>query len=262
MDALNKAGFALTLATEQGKTPLSLALSVDPDFVDPVQQYNVNPPEVVKRVREIYAKGEWDHPVTIDSVSMDDYDAIVVVGGPGSPLDLAGNPKVHRLLEKAYVTNKTIGTLCYAVGALVWARNPSDWNRSIIYGKQVAAHPKEWDFTGPLPYPLDGATPDNPGTDLVTPGFVYPLSPIVVDAVGPQGKVHSNPAANRENPRWCTTAVRHWTVGGVVDCLWGEARRGAFGGSRAGGCLGYPQLGRRRRVNAIHPPPKPCWRPH
>ena len=200
-DALKSAGFELTLATEQGKTPLSLALSVDPDFVDPVQQYNVNPPEVVARVKEIYATGEWDNPMTIASVSMDDYDAIVVVGGPGSPLDLTGNAKVHRLLEQAYASSKTIGTLCYAVGALVWARKPSDWSKSIIYGKQIVAHPKEWDFTGPLPYMLDGATPDNPGTDLVTPGFVYPLSPIVVDAVGPNGKVHSDPMANRERPQ-------------------------------------------------------------
>jgi putative intracellular protease/amidase len=131
---------------------------------------------------------------------MDDYDALVIVGGPGSPLDLAGNAKVHRLLEKAYASGKTIGTLCYAVGALVWARNPSDWSKSIIYGKKIVAHPKEWDFTGPLPYPLYGATPDNPGTDLVTPGFVYPLSPIVVDAVGPNGTVYSDPTTNREHP--------------------------------------------------------------
>jgi putative intracellular protease/amidase len=199
-DALKNAGFELTLATPQGKKPLSLLFSVDPDFFDPVQRYNVNPPEVVERVREIYAHGEWDNPVPVNSLNMDDYDAIVVVGGPGSPLDLAGNSKVHQLLEQAYASNKTIGALCYAVGALVWARNPSDWNKSIIYGKQVAAHPREWDFTGDLPYFLADATPDNPGTDLVTPGFVYPLSPIVVDAVGPNGKVYSDPNTTREHP--------------------------------------------------------------
>ena len=199
-DALKKAGFELTLATEQGKTPLSLELSMDRGFVDPVQQYNVNPAEVVARCEEIYATGEWDHSITIASADMDSYDAIVIVGGPGSPLDLAGNAKVHRLIERAYASGKTIGTLCYAVGALVWARNPSDWSKSVIYGKQIAAHPKEWDFTGPLNYPLHGATADNPGTDLVTPGFVYPLSPIVVDAVGPNGKVYSDPTTNRERP--------------------------------------------------------------
>jgi putative intracellular protease/amidase len=199
-DALKRAGFELTLATPQGKKPLSLIFSVDVDFVDPVQRYHVNPPEVVKRVREIYAHGEWDNPVPINSLNMDDYDAIVVVGGPGAPLDITGNPKVHQLLEQAYAGGKTMGALCYAVGALVWARNPSDWNKSIIYGKQIVAHPREWDFTGDLPYILADATPDNLGTNLVTPGFVYPLSPIVVDAVGPDGRVYSDPTTTRERP--------------------------------------------------------------
>jgi putative intracellular protease/amidase len=199
-DALKKAGFELTLATPQGKKPLSLVLSVDPDFVDPVQRYNVNPAGVVERVRGIYAHGEWDNPMPINDVNMDDYDAIVVVGGPGAPLDITGNSKVHQLLERAYASGKTMGALCYAVGALVWARQPNDWNKSIIYGKHVAAHPREWDFTGDLSYMLADATPDNKGTDVVTPGFVYPLSPIVVDAVGPNGKVYSDPTTNREKP--------------------------------------------------------------
>jgi putative intracellular protease/amidase len=199
-DALKKAGFDLTLATEQGKTPLPLAFSMEPGFVDPLLKIHVNPQEVVDRTKELLAAGDWDNPLTIAAANMDEYDAIVIVGGPGAPLDLTGNAKVHRLLEKAYASGKTIGTLCYAVGALVWARNPSDWNKSIIYGKQIVAHPKEWDFTDPLPYPLYGASPDNPGTDLVSPGFVYPLSPIVADAVGPNGKVLSDPTTNREHP--------------------------------------------------------------
>lgn len=199
-DALKQAGFDLTLATHQGKKPLSLLFSVDPDFVDPVQRYHVNPAEVVERVKADYAHGDWDHPIKIADAVMDDYDAIVIVGGPGAPLDLTGNPKVHQLLEEAFVKNKTMGALCYAVGCLVWARNPADRKHSIIYGKQVAAHPREWDFTGDLPYFLADTTPENKGTDLVTPGFVFPLSPIVIDAVGPNGKVYSDPTTSRERP--------------------------------------------------------------
>ena len=198
-DALRKAGHEVILATRLGKTPLPLQLSMDADFVDPVQQYHVNPPEVVERSKAILEKGEWDHPIKIADAKMEDYDVIVAVGGPGSPLDLAGNPYVHALLVEAFVSGKIIGALCYAVGALVWARNPEN-DKSIIYGKKVVAHPREWDFTGDLPYPLYGATPDNPGTDLVTPGFNYPLQVIVEDAVGPEGEVISDPKANRENP--------------------------------------------------------------
>jgi len=198
-DALRKAGFEVTLATERGKAPLPLQLSVDPDFVDPVQQYHVNPLEVVTRIKEILATGEWDNPIKIADARMEHYDAIIVVGGPGSPLDLVGNSKVHKLLVEAYKDNKLMGALCYAVGAFVWARKPEN-GKSIIEGKTVVAHPREWDFTGDLPYSLYGTTPDNPGTDLVTPGFVFPLAVIVEDAVGQKGKVLSDPTANREKP--------------------------------------------------------------
>lgn len=199
-DALRKAGHDVTLATPTGKTPLPLKFSLDPDFVDPVQNARVNTPEVVERVRQILKTGEWDTPIKIDDATMGDYDAIVVVGGPGAPLDITGNPKIHQMLVEAWQGNKTIGALCYAVGALVWARQPQDYKKSIISGKTIVAHPREWDFTGPLPYFLEGTTPENPGTDVVTPGFVYPLRPIVEDAVGPSGRVISPPETTRERP--------------------------------------------------------------
>lgn len=200
-DAMKKAGFQLTLATEQGKTPLPMTLSMDPNFVDPVQQYQVNPPEVVSRIRQILQTGEWGKSIKIADAKMAEYDAIVVVGGPGSPLDLAGNAKVHRLLEEAFKADKVIGALCYAVGAFVWARNADNDNRSIIWGRKLVAHPREWDFTGDLPYTLYEPTPDNPGTNLVTPGFVFPLASIVEHAVGPNGQVFSDPTANRKKPQ-------------------------------------------------------------
>ena len=198
-DAMKKAGFELTLATEQGITPLPLMLSVDKGFIDPVQQYAVNPPEVVDRILEILARGEWDHSIRIADAKAEDYDAVAVVGGPGSPLDLVGNAKVHRLLEAFHRQGKIMGALCYAVGAFIWARRRED-GKSIIHGKTIVAHPKEWDFTEDLPYPLHGATKGNPGTDLVTPGFVFPLQVIVEDAVGDTGKVLADPTANRLKP--------------------------------------------------------------
>ena len=199
-DALTKAGHELTLATYLGKKPLPMVFSEDPDFVDPVQNVRVNTPEVVARVKELYASGVWDNPIKVADAKMADYDAFVVVGGPGAPLDVTGNPAVHRHIVEAYNDGKVIGAMCYAVGALVWARVPEPRGRSVIYGKTVVAHPPEWDFTGDLPYPLDGANEDNPGANIFTPGFVYPLSPIVRDAVGPEGRVLSDPTASRECP--------------------------------------------------------------
>ena len=51
-----------------------------------------------------------------------------------------------------------------------------------------------------MPYPLFNANPANPGTDLVTAGFIFPLQVIVEDAVGDRGSVVAVAAANRKNP--------------------------------------------------------------
>ncbi|NJD17788.1 MAG: type 1 glutamine amidotransferase domain-containing protein [Gemmatimonadetes bacterium] len=200
-DALRKApGISVTLATRMGKTPLPFFLSMDPEFIDPLQNYKVNPKEVVDRVNEILDAGEWDNPIRIEDANMDDYDAIVIVGGVGASLDLNGNQKVHRLVLSAYKSGKVIGALCYAVGSLLWTRDPENGNKSILRGRRVVAHPASWDFDADMPYTLVRATPDNKGTDLVTTGFVYPLQVIVEDGVGPDGKVFSDPTTNRERP--------------------------------------------------------------
>ena len=56
-DILNKAGHDLTLCTHRGIKPLPLAISVDPTFNDPIQNYQVNPPDVCARIKEL-AKGD------------------------------------------------------------------------------------------------------------------------------------------------------------------------------------------------------------
>ena len=83
-DALTKAGHEVTLATPRGVKPLPLAISVDPDFVDPIQNVRVNPPEVCARVKEILDGDEWNHPISFEQASMDDFEAIVLTGGPGA----------------------------------------------------------------------------------------------------------------------------------------------------------------------------------
>ena len=57
-DALINAGHEITLATERGITPLPLAFSVDPEFVDPQLNLKVNPPEYVcARTRSCWRPG-------------------------------------------------------------------------------------------------------------------------------------------------------------------------------------------------------------
>ncbi len=199
-DALKQAGFDVALATPQGKKPLPIAMSLDSDFEDPLQHYKVNPVEVVKRAKELFEGDEWSAPLKIGDVKMADYDAIVLTGGPGTPLDIDNNPKVHTLLLDAYKANKLIGAICYAVGALAFTRDPDNNHKSIVYGKKVTAHPRAWDFDFELSYDLAYTTPDNAGTNVVTPGFLLPLQDVVEDAVGPNGQCVADEGANREKP--------------------------------------------------------------
>jgi putative intracellular protease/amidase len=199
-DALKKAGHTLTLATYKGMTPLPFALSLDPEFIDPMLKIPMNPPELINRVNQILDSGEWDKTIKTADANMDDYDSLVIVGGPGAALDIAGNMFVHKLILEAYKSKKIIGALCYAVAALVFTRDPDNHNKSIISGKTIVAHPHAWDFDVDVVYDVVRPTPENPGIKMRTSGFVFPLQYIVEDAVGPKGRVIADVNATRNKP--------------------------------------------------------------
>lgn len=200
-DALKKAGHDVTLATPLGKKPLPLAVSVDPEFIDPIINFAVNPPEVCDRIKELTDGDEWANPITYKDADMKDYDAIVLTGGLGAMIDMCNNYNVHKLLKDSVAQDKLTCALCYAVTSLVFARR--DDGKALIYGKKVTAHPAAWDFYGPdwdFTYDLYGATDDNNGTDVHTPGFLWPIEHLVRDAVGPDGECIARESANREDP--------------------------------------------------------------
>ncbi|MCK8058461.1 MULTISPECIES: DJ-1/PfpI family protein [unclassified Fusibacter] len=199
-DIMKSAGFDLTLATYKGMTPLPGSMSMDPDFIDPQQGVAMNPQKVIDRVNEILDTGEWDNSIKFSDADMDQYDALVMVGGAGSPLDIAGNLTVHELIYKAYKSGKIIGALCYTVGALAFTRDPENDYRSVIYGKKVTAHPHEWDFVGDHNFEFHRPTPTNPDMKLMINGFLFPLQFMVEDAVGDRKLVSADPTTSRENP--------------------------------------------------------------
>lgn len=199
-DILNKAGHDLTLCTHRGIKPLPLAISVDPTFNDPIQHYQVNPPDVCARIKELAKGDEWADPIKFADANMADYDALVLTGGLGAMLDMGGNPALHRLILDAFHADKLIGALCYSVAALVFTRDTQNDYKSVICCKTITAHPRAWDFDFDLTYELWEPEPGNEGTDVVTPGFLYPLQDLVTDAVGPKGKCVADATANREKP--------------------------------------------------------------
>ena len=199
-DILKAAGHQLQLATFRGITPLPGTMSMDPKWIDPQQGVAMDPQAVVDRVNEILDTGEWANPIRTGDANMDDYDALVLVGGAGSALDIAGNMDVHRLILQAYKSGKTVGALCYAVGALALTRDPDNDFKSVIYGKHVTAHPHAWDCVGDHNYQVIRPSADNHSTDLITNGFVFPLQFLVEDAVGSRALVSSDPKTSRQRP--------------------------------------------------------------
>jgi Putative intracellular protease/amidase len=202
-DALKKAGYDLTLATPKGLKPLPLQISVDPDFFDGVQKYKTNPPEVCDRIKALVDGDEWAHPIKIKEAKMADYDALVLTGGLGAMIDIANDYNTHKLILDAIRDDKIVGALCYAVATLVFCRDPKKDYKSVVYGKDITAHPRAWDFYGPdmaASYELYGETPDNKHTDVITPGFLYPEEDLIRDAVGPDGNCISRITTSRDDP--------------------------------------------------------------
>ena len=199
-DILKDAGYNLTICTPTGRKPLPLLISVDPDFVDPIQNYKVNTSESCRRMKELIGGDVWNNPLKIAQADMSNFDAIVMVGGLGADLDLANNPHLHKLILDAYNADKLVCAICFSVAALIFTRNPDNQNKSIIYGKKITAHPRDWDFKDNVTYQLYNATEENSGTDLVSPGFILPLQDIAEDAVGPEGKVIADPDTSRADP--------------------------------------------------------------
>lgn len=202
-DIIKKAGHEVKLATWFGKKPLPLQVSCDPNFFDPIIKANTNPPDVCARIKALTDGSEWANPLKFKDANMKDFDALVLTGGLGAMIDLVNNYNVHKLIKDALAQDKLVAALCYSVSALVFARDDKTKN-SVIYGKTVTAHPASWDFYGPdwdFTYDLYGASPDNNGTNVHTPGFLWPLEHLVRDAVGPKGRCIAMEKANRENPK-------------------------------------------------------------
>ncbi|WP_372404678.1 type 1 glutamine amidotransferase domain-containing protein [Streptomyces luteireticuli] len=210
LSEFDKRGYHVTFATPRGKRPHALPPSLDVEYVDPPLGRPVTTAEVAVLGRAVEEDGRLDDPLDLSSLiprrpytsaprylreledyhsalgqldsGIGEYDALLIVGGSGPIVDLANNERVHDLILAFVRAGKPVGAECYGVACLAFAR---DWDdrRSIIRGKHVTGHCKEYDYqdgTGFL------------GTDFVMGPPPYPLEYILRDATGPDGAFHGN----------------------------------------------------------------------
>jgi len=208
--ACDEQGYQIVFATPNGKRPVPLPPSIDPGYIDPPLGRSVTTPEVAASVVELDGSGRLDEPVSLsewvpdrpynsengflrkieayyrelDDVAEDlrSFDAMVIVGGSGPIVDLANNGRVHELILAFVRAGKPIVAECYGVACLAFARDWGD-RKSIIWGKHVTGHCKEYDYKD--------------GTGFVGVEFnmgppPYPLEYILRDATGPTGRYHAN----------------------------------------------------------------------
>jgi putative intracellular protease/amidase len=203
-------GYEVVFATPTGAPPHALPPSMDPSFIDPPLGRPVTTPEMAELTGKINASERLSDPrglsnwlperpypsddnylrklesyyTALDVIDQDiaEFDAILVVGGSGPIVDLANNERVHSLLLAFYRAGKPVAAECYGVACLAFARNWDD-RRSIIWGKHVTGHCKEYDYkdgTGFI------------GVDFNMGPPPYPLEYILRDATGPAGRYHGN----------------------------------------------------------------------
>lgn len=211
LETFDKAGYEVTFATPNGKRPIPLPPSTDPNYIDPPLGRSVTSAEVAQKVLDIDKTNRYDKPVSIKEVMpempyfssstlirdleayykgidkaekefLSQFDAMIIVGGSGPIVDLVNNQRVHDIILSFYRRNKPIGAECYGVACLAFARELEN-RKSIIWGKNVTGHCKEYDYhdgTGFM------------GTDFNMGPPPYPLEYILRDATGPDGAYIGN----------------------------------------------------------------------
>jgi putative intracellular protease/amidase len=210
LEEFDAAGYTVDIATPSGKRPHALPPSMDAAYIDPPLGRSVTSEEVARKVRELDASTRLDNPLNLEDMvperpywssptflrdmeayymaleelteNLKKYDALVIPGGSGAIVDLANNQRVHDLILAFRDMDRPIAAECYGVACLAFARNLED-RKSIIAGKHVTGHLKEYDYK-------DGTGFINTDFNMGPPP--YPLEYILRDATAPDGQYHGN----------------------------------------------------------------------
>lgn len=214
LDHLKAAGIGFDFLVNKGdKVPFPDGASLDSTYSDPPLGRPVTSPELAVRGKDMnwdslfanrIALHEWfpvrpylsspqgylgalEHYYTARAQAwerIDEYDALLLVGGSGPVVDMVNNGRLHDLILGFYYKDKPIAAECYTVACLAFARE-FDQRKCLLDGKHVTGHTMEYDYTSGWAV-MAGEQP------LVFDAPPYPLEYILRDAVGPQGQFHGN----------------------------------------------------------------------
>jgi putative intracellular protease/amidase len=119
--AFTAAGHQITVATPGGVVPTVDKASLAPEF-------NGGQDGAEKMAADLDAIGELRHPIALEDVKPDDYDAVFYPGGHGPMEDLAVDATSGRLLIDTLSSGKPLGVVCHAPAALLAATRADGTN--------------------------------------------------------------------------------------------------------------------------------------
>jgi putative intracellular protease/amidase len=209
---LENAGYKVDYLTPTGALPFPDAASLDSTYVDPPLGRPVTSPEMEALGKQqnwetlfqnrISLK-DWfpvrpylssdNYVVSLEKYytarteawkRIEEYDALLLVGGSGPIVDMVNNPRLHDLILGFYYADKPIAAECYTVTCLAFARE-LDVRKSILSGKHCTGHTMEYDYT-------DGWSLWANGAYMNFGGPPFALEYILRDAVLPDGQFHGN----------------------------------------------------------------------
>lgn len=212
LDRLTGAGYAVKFLTPTGKVPFPDGASLDPTYKDPPLGRPVTDDKMAARgkatkwddlFRERQSLRDWfpvrpylSAPNYLQELEayygqraeswkkVDDYAALLMVGGSGPIVDMVNNARLHDLILGFYYKDKPIAAECYAVTCLAFARELDD-RKSILLGRHVTGHTMEYDYT-------EGWSISVRGEYFNFGGPPFPLEYILRDTVGSSGAFHGN----------------------------------------------------------------------
>ncbi|MET9712013.1 type 1 glutamine amidotransferase domain-containing protein [Nocardiopsis alba] len=116
----------IVIASPKGGRPPLDPKSNEPDFrTDETRRFEDDPE----------AMAALEHSVRLDTVSVDDFDAVFYAGGHGPLWDLAENPDSIRLIEAVSRAGRPLALVCHAPGVLRHAVDPD--GAPLVEGRRV-----------------------------------------------------------------------------------------------------------------------------
>lgn len=143
-DALQRAGYRLTVVTPRGNRPQADQRSVDP-------QYFRGDAQEMKRIAGVVDQLTQDQQVQslpeVIKAGLDRYAAVFIPGGHAPMIDLANNPLVGQVLRHFHAQGKPTAAICHGPITLLAAQDdPQGYERTL--GEASTGRAKNWIYSG------------------------------------------------------------------------------------------------------------------